>query len=881
MIVTELYKGQGLGNQLACYVTTRVIALDKGYDFGIHHPERFKGADFMQLYFGQKVSGGKTKDGGPAEILPDGIRNYYVERKYLHPTNDADIRIYDKDLVEVLDSTKVDGLMQDEQYFIHRKEEIREWLKVKPQYECFDYADENTCVINFRGGEYSRHPEFYLTKKYWEDATAHMLTVNKNFRFIVITDDVFSAKKFFPEYNVFHFSIGKDYSIIKNAYYLILSNSSFAIFPAWLNENLKYCIAPKYFARHNISDGYWSLGYNMIKGWNYMDKDGVVSNYEACRDEFNEYIQAHPEYFPTPKIKKNFLVISNYNNDLRWVSEYTDNYIIYDRSENAGFPDSIDTTKVIKSPNVGYNSYDYFTFIIDNYDNLPDCTIFAKGWSFPRHVRREYFERVMNNEYFTPIEDVKKHSPRFPIAMFSANGGYCEYNNSWYLKHWKTKYFTNYNDFLRYIYKDPIIPLYTRFAPGGDYIVPRANILKLPKVVYQNMRTFMSHCQEPGETHLIERAIHTLWTSNFELNPKALKLINENFSIPKKDFKTSIKEKTPVEVKNIIKSFINYGKNFLNYIKQPIDLIKERKGRKHWLNKTQLSEYRKDIKIYDAFNFFNELETLEIRLNVLNDHVDYFVLVESRLTHSGKEKELFFEKNKALFKKFEHKILHFIIDTPLKSFEDARSRLTDVTLSEIDRLIIKEALSSDNIKAGEDSFLRDFYEKEYVKKALMTLSLSDDDFCFISDLDEIWNPNALIDYSKDDVFKLKQDPYIYYLNNRSNEDWTGWTGTIGTKFKNIKNNCLNHLRTRGKTKYTIIKNGGWHFSFQGGADRVKNKIEAYSHQEINNDSIKSKIADNVKGSKDIRGRYIRFWKDESKLPKYLLENKEKYKEMFR
>ena len=71
MLVTELYKGQGLGNQLACYIATRVIALDKNYDFGIMHPENFKGLDFFNLDFGQKVTGGQGPYGGPPTKLPD------------------------------------------------------------------------------------------------------------------------------------------------------------------------------------------------------------------------------------------------------------------------------------------------------------------------------------------------------------------------------------------------------------------------------------------------------------------------------------------------------------------------------------------------------------------------------------------------------------------------------------------------------------------------------------------------------------------------------------------------------------------------------------------------------------------------------------------
>ena len=221
---------------------------------------------------------------------------------------------------------------------------------------------------------------------------------------------------------------------------------------------------------------------------------------------------------------------------------------------------------------------------------------------------------------------------------------------------------------------------------------------------------------------------------------------------------------TPAPIKKMIKFFLNDIVNLIDSITLPFDLIKENKNKKTWLSKEEIQEYRKTIKIYDAFNFYNELETLEIRLNILNEHVDYFVLIESTLTHSGLPKELFYEKNKQLFKKFEHKIIHYVIDNPLQSFEDAYQRLSDPNTPEFDRKVLEEALSSPNIKKGEINFLRDFYEKEYVKKPLV--GLSDNDFCFISDLDEIWNPELIIDYSKDFIFKLKQNPYIYYLNNR-------------------------------------------------------------------------------------------------------------------
>lgn len=297
MIITEIYNGQGLGNQLWCYVITRTIAKDKGYKFGIKSPEKFKCNDFLNLDSGEKVIGGTGPEGGPPISLPEGIKHYYSERKITHPINGADIRLYDKNLVDIPNNTKIDGVMQDEQYIFHRKDDIGEWLKVKKEYECYDFSDDDICVINFRGSEYTKIKEVFLPQKYWNDAVKNMLKINSNFKFIVITDDTKTAKTFFPNFDIFHFSISKDYVIVKNAKYLILSNSSFAWFPAWLNKNLKFCIAPKYWARYNISDGFWSCGYNITKGWFYQDRTGELFNYNSCIKEFNEYIKKHKKYF--------------------------------------------------------------------------------------------------------------------------------------------------------------------------------------------------------------------------------------------------------------------------------------------------------------------------------------------------------------------------------------------------------------------------------------------------------------------------------------------------------------------------------------------------------------------------------------------------------
>jgi hypothetical protein len=289
MLVTEIYNGQGLGNQLACYVTTKVLALDKGFDFGVLNPHKFKCLDFMDLDFGKKVEGGLIPyEGAPPITLPNGIHHYFREKDVRHP-NGSDIRIDDINLELISDNTKLDGVFQSEDRIYHRREEIKKWLKVKPEKDCYDYSSDNICVINFRGGEYTGVPHFFLNKKYWENAVNRMLRINPNFDFIVITDDIYTAKMFFPNFKVFHFDIAKDYSIIKNAHYLILSNSSFPYFATLTSETIKYILAPKYWGRHNISDGYWSCGYNIYRNHNYIDRENNLFTFEECKKEFEEY----------------------------------------------------------------------------------------------------------------------------------------------------------------------------------------------------------------------------------------------------------------------------------------------------------------------------------------------------------------------------------------------------------------------------------------------------------------------------------------------------------------------------------------------------------------------------------------------------------------
>jgi len=285
MIATEILKGQGLGNQLFCYITTRCIALDRKLSFGIKDTgwlgdKRYNssGVYWLNLDLGDPV--------------PDGLKIY--EEKCIRKITDScwhdsvigcDIRDYDEDLVNVDDDTLIFGIMQHEKYFIHHKDRIWQWLKVKEEFDCLDFSNENTCILNFRGGEYVGFSELYLQREYWINAMDNMKRLNPKMDFIIITDDVSAANQMLPEIAAYHFDVGKDYSIIKNAHYLIVSNSSFSFFPSFTSQTLKFAIAPKYWARHNISDGYWSTRQNIYSHFFYQDKTGKLFSPKECNDQ--------------------------------------------------------------------------------------------------------------------------------------------------------------------------------------------------------------------------------------------------------------------------------------------------------------------------------------------------------------------------------------------------------------------------------------------------------------------------------------------------------------------------------------------------------------------------------------------------------------------
>ena len=264
-------------------------------------------------------------------------------------------------------------------------------------------------------------------------------------------------------------------------------------------------------------------------------------------------------------------------------------------------------------------------------------------------------------------------------------------------------------------------------------------------------------------------------------------------------------------------------------------------------------------RIIDVFTFNGEYDLLEVRLNTLNSVVDEFIIIEAPTTFSGKPKPLYYEAQKERYSQFASKIKYFVIDESYGEEE------------------IAQAYSSPNTQ-GADHWKHEFLQKESIKKALT--HLNDNDIVFIGDVDEIWFPEAAeaakmtFSLMPDGIVKLKLRVYCYYFNNRSTEEF--W-GPINCRYGAIKNKVLNHVRSDVSNRNKIEM--GWHFTSL--RDILRRKLEnSYTEDTYASPQVMNNLESNIAQNKDFLGRPFSYTVDESGLPQYLLDNKEKYKNLW-
>tara|TARA_B100001248_G_scaffold259431_1_gene245455 strand:+ start:2855 stop:3655 length:801 start_codon:yes stop_codon:yes gene_type:complete len=259
--------------------------------------------------------------------------------------------------------------------------------------------------------------------------------------------------------------------------------------------------------------------------------------------------------------------------------------------------------------------------------------------------------------------------------------------------------------------------------------------------------------------------------------------------------------------------------------------------------------------IYDCFQYFNEDHIVDLRLNILDKYVDYFVISESTKTHQGKNKDINFDLKK--FSKFKDKIIFIVAD-------------------------YKDGINFEKHRGGESPIEQ--HQRNSLIEGLK--DASSDDLIILSDSDEIPDLKKLSLIKKNKKFIAFSQKMFMYKLNLQNLDESNWIGSKITKKKNIK--TMQELRNLKFKKYPfwrldkidqqIIK-GGWHFSYMQTPKQILKKVKSFSHGEYNNETLNEKnIEEKILKNEDIFSRNIKLKKidlDDS-YPKYITQNKDKF-----
>ena len=293
------------------------------------------------------------------------------------------------------------------------------------------------------------------------------------------------------------------------------------------------------------------------------------------------------------------------------------------------------------------------------------------------------------------------------------------------------------------------------------------------------------------------------------------------------------------------------------------------------------------MRIFDCFMYFDEDTILDLRLNVLDKYVDYFVIVESVFTHKGEKRKLKYDPSK--FGKFNNKIIYLVYEEVPKNVEQISENDDE---KEKSRKYILNAAYREN---GQRNFILNGLR-----------NTNNEDIILISDVDEIPNlENVNFNEIKQKIILFNQDMFYYKFNLKLPN--LVWTGTKACKMKYLKSpQWLRNIKDRkypfyridillSDKKYSSIKfidEGGWHFSNIKTASEIEHKLKSYLHHRefdlvpLNVNEIK-KIMENKQAIYDLSvdktvnkigiGSKLEKY-DLKKLPEVITINLEKYKE---
>ncbi len=239
------------------------------------------------------------------------------------------------------------------------------------------------------------------------------------------------------------------------------------------------------------------------------------------------------------------------------------------------------------------------------------------------------------------------------------------------------------------------------------------------------------------------------------------------------------------------------------------------------------------MRIFDCFTFFNELDLLEFRLKLLDKQVDYFVIAESNLTHSGQSKPYNFPEAKERFKPWQHKIIYLQVEQSTEGLVFEKQK---------------------KYNPGSAAWKLENEQRNTLLKA--ATNMEETDMVLLSDLDEIPSPLAIkkaISHSKPVAFSMLFHYYFINCQGARQDRW--WKGCIAATAKQFKEITPQGLRDK-RDVFPSLADAGWHFSFLGGIEKIKQKLLATAHTEYNKNEYLSDehIEEAIAKRKDILKR---------------------------
>ncbi len=246
--------------------------------------------------------------------------------------------------------------------------------------------------------------------------------------------------------------------------------------------------------------------------------------------------------------------------------------------------------------------------------------------------------------------------------------------------------------------------------------------------------------------------------------------------------------------------------------------------------------------LYDCVILFNELDLLELRFEELASVVDRFVVVESPVTFSGSPKPLLFAENRTRFERFASRIIHVVVD---------------------------------DMPSGADPWARERHQRDAIRRGLNGAARGD--AVIFSDVDEIPSADAVRRWHPRLGAQRFDQLFCYYWMNCVGGHWAG---SRILPFDDIDRFAGFHAIRH--TDFPLLDNGGWHFSYLGGADGIRAKLAAYSHTDLNIPKYRAEVhlAAVTSLGIDLFGRSdlnFEFWDVDHRFPETVRANPVRYR----